>query len=548
MKQRKRCREPAATATSGFASRGASALGLAIGIGLGLVIGQAAAQPFADAAASAARYTRATAEPRLDCSELATLTLRDIVSITATQIPAQGNVPAHCRVAGLLDPEIAFEVNLPARWNERFYMIGNGGLAGEAHESGNRPAQRASALEHGFVMAMTNTGHDSTREPSGTFVLSNPQKAIDYAYRAVHLTAVTAKEIANRYYGRPVEYSYWNSCSNGGRQGLIEAQRYPGDFDGVVANAPWVDQTGFAVGALWNQRALSEAPVTPAKLSLVADRVMAACDVVDGLEDGLIDDPRNCAFDVRTQVPACPVGVDDASCLTPAQADAIAKVYSGPVSNGEPYFPGFELGSEAIVTNATGGASGWMNLIVPAQPTAKPADFNLAEGLLRYLVFVPPQPDYDYREFDFDRDVGLLTQWGALANADNPDLSAFRDRGGKLIMTYGWADAILQPRMGVDYYEEAVAVNGPDTPEFFRLFMAPGMAHCAGGIGPDQMDPVTAIIDWVEEGKAPDSLLAKKLVNGEVTRSRPLCPYPQVARYDGSGSIDDAENFSCTAP
>jgi feruloyl esterase len=167
---------------------------------------------------------------------------------------------------------------------------------------------------------------------------------------------------------------------------------------------------------------------------------------------------------------------------------------------------------------------------------------------LRYLVFVPPQPEYDFRNFDFDRDVGLLAQWGALADADNPNLAAFRERGGKLIMTYGWADAILQPRMGIAYYEQALAVNGPETPAFFRLFMAPGMAHCAGGLGPDQTDAVSAVIDWVEEDKAPVSLLAKKIVNGAVTRSRPLCPYPEVARYDGSGSIDDAANFVCAAP
>jgi feruloyl esterase len=215
------------------------------------------AQPFAAAESSAARYTRATIMPNLDCAALAGLDLREVVSATATEIPAEGNVPAHCRVSGMLAPEIAFEVNLPARWNARFYMIGNGGLAGESAEAGNRPAQRAQALEHGFTMAMTNTGHDSAREPGGTFVLGNSQKAIDYAYRAVHLTAVTAKEIANRYYESPVEYAYWNSCSNGGRQGLIEAQRYAGDFDGIVANAPWVDQTGFTVGALWNQRALA---------------------------------------------------------------------------------------------------------------------------------------------------------------------------------------------------------------------------------------------------------------------------------------------------
>jgi len=189
--------------------------------------------------------------------------------------------------------------------------------------------------------------------------------------------------------------------------------------------------------------------------------------------------------------------------------------------------------------------SGWTNLILPARPGAKPADFNLAESLFRYLVLDPPQPDYDYRAFDFDRDTALLERWAETANATDTDLGAFRERGGKLIITYGWADAILQPLMGVEYYEKAVAANGPDTPDFMRLFMAPGMAHCAGGVGPDQYDAVTAVIDWVETGTAPDSLLARKIVGGEVVRSRPLCPYPQVAHYAGDGSIDDAASFVC---
>jgi feruloyl esterase len=380
-------------------------------------------------------------------------------------------------------------------------------------------------------------------------VLSNPQKAVDYAYRAVHLTAVTAKEISRRHYGQPVAHAYWNSCSNGGRQGLIEAQRYPEDFDGIVANAPWVDQTGFTIGALWNQRVLTETPISAEKMALVAERVMATCDAVDGLADGLIDDPRACPFTVAEDVPACPSGTDSAACLTGAQAAAIQKIYDGPRSRGRQIFPGFMLGSEAIVTGPSGvPASGWMNLIVPSGPDAKPADFALAEATMRYLVFDPPRPDYDFRDFDFDRDTRLLERWGGLANASDTDLRAFRARGGKLIMTYGWADSILQPLMGVDYYERAVESNGRRGTDFMRLFMVPGMAHCAGGVGPDQNDAVTAVIDWVEKGVAPDVLIARKIVNGATTRWRPLCPYPEVARYKGQGSIDDAASFACRAP
>jgi len=510
----------------------------------------AAAQPFANAGSSQAQYASGSLRPAARCEQLDVRGIADVVEITARSVAAEGDTPQHCRVAGLLSPEIAFEVNLPAAWNGRLYMIGNGGHAGEELDNPGRVAQRRQALENGFAMAQTNTGHYASKEPSATFVLSNPQKAIDYAYRAVHLTAVTAKEVANRYYAQPVAKAYWNSCSNGGRQGLIEAQRYPEDFDGIVANAPWVDQTGFTIGAIWNQRAFAETHVSADKLALVAERVLQQCDTVDGLRDGLIDDPRQCSFDVARDVPSCSVGNEaSAACLTPGEAAAVQKVYDGPQSGGKKIFPGFMLGSEAVVTRPDGtSGSGWLNLIAPAQAGGRTADFGLAEGTMRYLVFQPPQPDWSFLDFDFGRDPPLLERWGELANAKDTDLRDFRARGGKLLLTYGWADAILQPLMGVSYYERAVAANGSDGTDFMRLFMIPGMAHCAGGVGPDQYDAVTAVVDWVEKGVAPDTLIARKIVDGTVTRSRPLCPYPQVARYNGQGSIDDAANFECKMP
>jgi len=491
----------------------------------------ARAQAFANLKNSLVNYSVADAEPKMTCDALAaSFKDKEIVSLKTRTVAATETAPEHCRVSGVLSPEIGFEVNLPAKWNHRMYMIGNGGLAGEQPDDAGRASQRASALANAFVMVSTDTGHNASKEPAGVFAQRNPPTAIDYAYRAVHLTATTAKRIADAYYARKVERAYWNSCSNGGRQGLLEAQRFPDDFDGIVANAPWVDQTGFAVGAVWNQRALTETPVSLDKLKLVAERAMAKCDKIDGLADGLIDDPRKCDFDPARDVPE----------LAPAEAAALKKVYGGVTSNGKPFFPGFMIGSE--------NNGGWANLIVPGPRGGDPADFNLAQGLIKYLVFDPPKPDWDFRTFDFDRDVTLVDRWGKFANAKNPDLSAFRNRGGKLVMTYGWADGILQPMMGVNYYEAAVAKNGAKTRDFFRLFMVPGMAHCGGGVGPDQNDAVSAVIDWVKKGKAPDAIVAKKIVNGEVTRSRPLCPYPQVARYKGNGSIDDAASFSCVAP
>lgn len=542
----KRC-----AALRGWMLRGAL-VGLG-GIGCALALApRAGAQAFADLPSAQVDYSHADMIPRVSCRDLARYAGRSIVALRAAAFGIDGTTPAHCRVSGTLAPEIAFEVALPEHWNGRFYMIGNGGDAGESLEDPGRAAQRAAALRLGFAFAQTNTGHDAHQEPGATFVLSNPQKAIDYAYRAVHLTALTAKALTSRYYGMPIAHSYWNSCSNGGRQGLIEAERYPQDFDGLVVNAPWISQTGFTLGALWNQRALDAAtPLTPAKLALLAHEVMQRCDGIDGVVDGLIDDPRKCDFDAQRDVPQCPVGTDGPDCLTQAQAQAVMKIYGGPRSDGKALFPGYEPGSEAVISSGFGvthEASAWLNLIVPSQPDRKSADFNLAENTLRYLALVPPQPAYDYRSFDFEHDVPLLDAWGRKANATNPDLSRFRARGGKLLMTHGWADPILQPRESIAYYEQVLARNGPRTADFFRLFMVPGMTHCSGGNGTDHFDAMTALIDWVEKAKAPAVLLAAHVEHEHITRRRPLCPYPQLARYSGHGSIDEAANFLCANP
>lgn len=532
----------------------ATAVAAAIAAAGSAIPEEAQAQAFADVKKSLVDYSQADISPGKACDDLAQFRGDEIAEIRAVSIAADNSVPAHCRVTGLLKPEIAFEVSLPAKWNGRFYMIGNGGHAGENLDDPNRASQRNAAVSLGFAFAQTNTGHDSRKEPGGTFVLSNPQKAIDYAYRAVHVTATTAKAITAQYYAKPVARSYWNSCSNGGRQGLIEAQRYPEDFDGLVINAPWVSQTGFTIGALWNQQAISGTSLTPGKLNALATKVMEKCDAIDGLKDGVIDDPRRCDFDATKDMPACGASGTNggsAECLTAPEAEAINKIYRGPqTSKGKSIFPGFMPGSEApgaAFGNAP-PASAWMNFIVPATADGRAADFNLAENTMRYLVFTPPKPDWDYRTFDFDRDTKLLDVWGKKVNADSTDYSRFRRRGGKVLMTYGWADQVLQPMMGVEYYEKVLAKNGAKTQDFMRLFMVPGMTHCAGGHGTDRFDAVSAVIDWVEKGKAPDSLHASRVVNDKVVRTRPLCPYPQVARYSGSGSIDDAANFSCAKP
>ena len=349
-------------------------VGAAAAAALSLASQTVPAQAFTAAGSSLADYTKAKIAPQQSCAALRQYSAPQLLQINPIAVEAAAGVPAHCQITGVLAPEIAFEVSLPAHWNGRFYMIGNGGHAGESLEDPGRIAQRNAALQAGFAFAQTNTGHDARKEPGASFVMSNPAKAIDYAYRAVNLTAVTAKGITQAYYGRDITHSYWNSCSNGGRQGLVEAERYPQDFDGILANSPWVDQTGFTLGALWNQQALDAAPLSAAKLAMVSKAIMAKCDALDGLKDGQIDDPRLCTFDVKHDLPACAAGTDNDACLTPAQATTLMKIYGGAVSHGKQIFPGYMLGSE----------SGWMNVLVPAQPDRKAADFNLAEGTMRF--------------------------------------------------------------------------------------------------------------------------------------------------------------------
>ncbi len=505
---------------------------------------------FGDAARSVSGYAQATVPPQMGCRDLLAMTDTDVSILSAEVIPAAGGVPEHCRVDGLLAPEIRFQVNLPAAWNRRFYMNGNGGFAGESPETAPRAALRAAALRHGFVTATTNTGHDAAQEPLGTFAERSFQKVVDYAFRAVHLTAVTAKSIATRFYDRPITFAYWDGCSTGGRQALMEAQRFPADFDGIVAGAPVLNFVDTTVLGLWHNRALAEAALTPDTLKVVADAVYAKCDGVDGLVDGIIDDPRRCDFDPVRDLPVCAAGYEGAACVTSAQAAALKKIYGGVVSNGKPFFPGQPIGGEKAGNPPFGSpqpASGWDRWLVAPSGT-KPLQLAYSESFMKYIAFGKPDPAFDWMRFDFDKDPARLADARKLVNATDPDLGAFRSRGGKLLMYFGWADTALTPYMAVDYYEQALAANGPQTKDFFRLFMVPGMFHCRGGVGADRFDALTAVIDWVERDVAPQSLTATRVEDGKVVRTRPLCPYPHVARYGGAGSVDAAASFACTEP
>ena len=508
------------------------------------------ASSFIDAADSKVRYGVASTQAAMTCASVPALATAETTIVSARLVPAADGVPEHCRVTGLIQPEIRFEVNLPSSWNRRFYMHGNGGFAGESPDFGPRPLYRAAALKHGFATAQTNTGHDATAEPLATFAMSY-QKRVDYAFRAVHMTAVEAKRLIAAYYARAAAYSYWDGCSTGGRQGLISAQRFPQDFDGIVAGAPVLNFVDTVTQSLWNSLVLSETPVALAKMKLVADAAYARCDAKDGLKDGLIDDPRRCDFDPTRDVAQCPAGQDGETCLTPAQAGAIKKIYEGMKVDGKAVHFGQPVGAEAAggSSSVTGGPaeSGWNRWLIPGAAGGKSQQGAFGESFVKYFL-TKSDPALDHTKFDYAKDIAKYADARALLNATNPDLGGFRARGGKILMYFGWADTALPPVMAIDYYLKAVATNGLHTPEFFRLFMVPGMFHCRGGLGTDRLDAMTALINWVENGTAPATIVASRVDQGKVVRTRPLCPYPFVARYSGAGSPDEAKNFACTAP
>jgi hypothetical protein len=479
--------------------------------------------------------------PKAACADLRALTGYELSVDTAVLVPAQSGAPEFCRVEGQVLPEVRFEVSLPTAWNGRLYMFGNGGFAGESLAVGGRVARRNVAVSKGFAVAQTNTGHDGAREPLASFA-SNSQKLIDYAYRAVHVTAMTAKQLARAYYDTPPARAFFDGCSTGGRQGLISAQRFPEDFDGIVVGAPVLDFVGTMVHYSKVQQALASGPLSEEKVKLVAEQVYKKCDAVDGASDGLITDPRACRFDPAADLPRCTTASSGA-CLSDGDVATLNAIYGGVVVNGKQVFSGFPIGAEVFASSPGGPRSGWDPWIIRSgQPSVS---FQFSETFFKYMA--TPGTEMDVRTFDAERDLAKLERISALLNATDPDLGAFRKRGGKILMYFGWADAGLNPLMGLNYYERVRETMGPQTPEFFRLFMMPGVFHCAGGVGPHFVDTLTPLVEWVERGIAPERIVASQRDGGKTTRTRPLCPHPMVAKYAGTGSLDDAASFSCVA-
>ena len=452
-------------------------------------------------------------------------------------IVAAKDLPAFCRVAAITRPstdsEIKFEVWMPAsNWNGKFIGVGNGGMAGSISY-----ASMAAPLSRGYTTSSTDTGHEG-KNNDGSYALGHLEKVIDFGYRAVHEMTVDAKLIIAAHYGRAPAFSYWSGCSTGGRQALTEAQRFPADYNGIIAGAPANFLTHLQASSVWKAQAIHKNPgglIPPSKLPLIHKAVVAACDARDGVKDGLLEDPRLCAFDPKTL--ECQ-GEDGPDCLTAAQV-AVAQAFYSPTVNPrtrEQIYPGLMLGSEL----------GWSSDVGRMH-----ADITKTQAseYLRYGVF--HDANWDFTTFDFDSTMAFADRIDdGVTRATDPNLRDFFHRGGKLLQYHGWSDPSISPLNSINYYNSVLDfMGGPaNVRDSYRLFMAPGMDHCGGGDGSNTFDSIRAIEEWVEAGKAPEQIMALRSRDGKTERTRPLCPYPQVAKYKGTGSTDDGANFSCSVP
>jgi feruloyl esterase len=447
------------------------------------------------------------------------------------------DLPEFCRVAAVTRPstdsEINFEVWMPtAHWNTKFMGVGNGGMAGSISY-----ASMAAAISRGYATSSTDTGHEGPNN-DGSYALRYREKVIDFGYRAVHEMTVNAKLIVAAYYGRAPAFSYWNGCSTGGRQALTEAQRFPADYNGIVAGAPANFLTHLQASSIWKAQAIRKNPgglIPLSKLPLIHNAVVAACDARDGVKDGLLGDPRLCDLDLRTL--EC-TGEDRPDCLTAAQV-AVARAFYSPTVNPrtrELIYPGLMQGSEL----------GWSS---DAGRMHADITKTQASEYLRYGVF--HDASWDFTTFDFDSAMEFADRIDdGVTRATDPNLRDFFHRGGKLLQYHGWSDPSISPLNSINYYNSVLDfMGGPaNVRGSYLLFMAPGMDHCGGGEGPNTFDSIRAIDEWVETGKAPDQVIASRIQDGKTERTRPLCPYPQLAKYKGTGSTDDAANFSCSVP
>jgi hypothetical protein len=505
------------------------------------------------------------------CEDLAKLRLTNAMVTSATsfaagvfkspadpfQPPPRADIPTFCRVDGIAKPtsdsEIKFEVWLPALgWNGKFEQVGNGGLAGIIPL-----AAMAEPLLRGYATAGTDDGHASS-VTDGAWAIGHPEKVIDFGYRAVHETSIQAKAIIRAFYGKDPAQSYFVGCSDGGREALMEAQRFPADFHGIVAGAPANFFTHLSFRLLWDERALHDDPasyISAGKLAALQSAALATCDGLDGVKDGLIQNPQLCRFDPA--VIQCK-GADGPGCLTGAQVEAARKIYE-PIKDprtGALIAPGFSPGTEAVPAN-------WAAWIIGARTRDSTVGALIGNSIFADMVFENSR--WELKALNFDGDVKFADhKLAVVLNSTDPNLRRFKAYGGKLIQYHGWGDAAIPPQWSIDYFESVQSAMGI-TKDFYRLFMIPGMSHCGGGLGANvfgneftvqqadaEHDVVMALDQWVVHNIAPDHIIATGFVDDNpakgVVMTRPLCPYPQDTHYKGTGDTNNATSFTCQAP
>jgi feruloyl esterase len=466
------------------------------------------------------------------------------------------NLAPHCRVEATVtaaqDSVVNFEVWVPQEWNGKIVVTGNGGYSNAINVR-----DMVHGMSQRYAVVGGDTGHQTPTPDDLLWGVDHPERIIDWGTRSIHAITGPARQIVERLHGSAPRRSYYYGCSTGGHQGYAEIQRYPEDFDGVIAGAPGNNRIRLNVGFLWqflsnHQPGDNATPIIPAsKLPLITHAVVAACDGNDGVKDGIVDDPRSCRFDPAT----LECQADRTECLTAVQVAALRKMYQGAKNprTGAQLYPGWPVSSEALTVSPQGAPmSGWQQYWGNTEPTRA--------AFWRHWVFRDPK--WDWWSFDFDRHVTLADERvGKMVDQVDPDISAFKSRGGKAIVYHGWQDPVSNPLDTINYYELVRSRQGSqqETDRFFRLFLVPGMGHCAGGTGTTNFgnqnapspivdaehDLLSALDAWVEKGAAPNRIVASRVVNGETVRTRPLCPYPLKAAYSGTGSTDDAANFVC---
>jgi feruloyl esterase len=482
-----------------------------------------------------------------------------IPDVRITSVTEEAAPVPHCKVAGVIGTEINFELLLPDQWNGKFVMGGGGGFVGRIVNI----ALLYGPLQSGYATVGTDTGHRG-HGLDASWALNNLERVVNFGHAAVHRTTVTSKALIAGYYGKESSRDLFVGCSRGGGQALMEAQRYPEDFDGIVAGSPaynWTHELGAWNTAL-NQimypdpNDLSRAIIGPEQSQLVGNAVMAKCDALDGLKDGIINNPLKCDFDVSTL--ACADGQTNA-CLTQQQVAAAKRIYDDLYIDGERIFPGYPVGGElspggwslwltgglafaADVENFQEGANDGDEYPAPVAPSAH---FAFGNGVMKYLVYHDPEWNYaDYTFQTFKSDVAYIVP---TLNATSPDLSAFRGRGGKLLIWNGWGDMAITAKGTIEYYE-SVLEHDANAAEDVRLFLLPGMDHCSGGAGPSYFNMITEIDRWVETGEAPEQLTAFWLnEQNQPDGSRPVCAFPQYLIYKGTGDARDPSSFACVS-